>query len=34
VSSPEEYKYSSAIDWFTDYSGLVKIDKGFKWLDE
>ena len=34
VSSPEEYNYSSAIDWFTDRSGLVKIDKGFKWLEE
>ena len=32
VESAEDWLYSSAVDWLTTETGLVKIDKEFQWL--
>ncbi len=34
VQKAEDWKYSSAVDWLTEGSGLIKIDKGYQWLTE
>ena len=32
VTRAEDWMYSSAVDWLTDRSGLVGIDKEYRWL--
>lgn len=29
-----DWLYSSAKDWLTDSSGLIEIDKDYKWLND
>ncbi|MCD6249842.1 MAG: transposase [candidate division Zixibacteria bacterium] len=32
VEAAEDWRYSSAVDWLTSSTGLIKIDKEFQWL--
>ncbi len=34
VERVEDWEYPSAVDWLTEGSGLIGIDKGFQWLRE
>ena len=34
VEQAEDWTYSSAVDWLTDRSGLITIDKEYNWLLE
>ena len=34
VEQAEDWTYSSAVDWLTDRSGLITIDKEYQWLVE